>query len=121
VKDITLRKMIPVCTEEDYDNHRSIIVCYIWMIGLGRFDIAYVLSVMRRFNMLPREVHLKTKRILTYLKTFLKGISPLKIIKICKYLYPDAKEEAFIDLSKSKEPKVRLTVYVDTDHALDLV
>jgi hypothetical protein len=40
---------------------------------LGRFDIAYATSAMSRFNLSPREGHLKAvKRILVYLKTFLK-------------------------------------------------
>jgi hypothetical protein len=44
------------------------------MIVLGRFDIAYCTSAMSRFNMLPREGHLKAvERILSYLKTFPKG------------------------------------------------
>jgi hypothetical protein len=32
---------------------------YCWIIVLGRFDIAYATSAMSRFNMLPREGHLK--------------------------------------------------------------
>jgi hypothetical protein len=44
------------------------------MIFLGGFDIAYDISAMSRFNILPREGHLKAvKRILSYLKTFSKG------------------------------------------------
>jgi hypothetical protein len=63
----------PLCTEDDSDKYRSIIGCYIWIIFLSRFDIAYDTSAMSRFNMLPREGHLKSvKRILSYLKTFPK-------------------------------------------------
>jgi hypothetical protein len=54
--------------------YRSIIGCCVWIIVLGRFDIAYATSAMSRFNMSPREGHLKAvKRILAYLKTFPKG------------------------------------------------
>jgi hypothetical protein len=64
----------PLCTEDDSAKYRSIIGCCIWIIVLGRFDIAYATSVLSRFNMLPREGHLKAvKRILSYLKTFPKG------------------------------------------------
>jgi hypothetical protein len=64
----------PLCTEDDYAKYRSIIGCCIWIIVLGRFDIAYATSAMSRFNMLPREGHLKAvKKILSYLKTFPKG------------------------------------------------
>jgi hypothetical protein len=63
-----------LCTEDDSAKYRSIIGCCIWMIVLSIFDIAHATSVMSRFNMLPREGHLKAvKRILSYLKIFPKG------------------------------------------------
>jgi hypothetical protein len=63
-----------LCTEDDSAKYRLIIGCCIWIIVLGIFDIAYATSAMSRFNMLPREGHLKAvKRILSYLKTFPKG------------------------------------------------
>jgi hypothetical protein len=43
----------PLCTEYDSAKYRSIIGCCIWIIVLGRFDIAYATSAMSRFNMLP--------------------------------------------------------------------
>jgi hypothetical protein len=49
----------PLCTEDDSDKYRSIISCCIWIIVSDRFDIAYAISAMSRFNMLPREGHLK--------------------------------------------------------------
>ena len=64
----------PLCTDEDAAKYRSIIGCCIWIIVLGRFDIAYATSAMIRFNMSPREGHLKAvNRILAYLWTFPKG------------------------------------------------
>jgi hypothetical protein len=64
----------PLSTEDDSAIYRSIISCCIWIIILGRCDIAYTTSAMSRFNMLPREGHLEgVKRILSYLKTFPKG------------------------------------------------
>jgi hypothetical protein len=63
-----------LCTEDDSAKYRSIIGCCIWIIVLGRFDIANATSAMNRFNMLPKQGHLKAvKRILSYLKTFPKG------------------------------------------------
>jgi hypothetical protein len=77
---------------------------------------------MSRFNMLPREGHLKAvKRILSYLKIFPKG----RVIIDTSYpdhsVYPDASEEISKDLPPEKGPRVRTTVYVDADHAYDLV
>jgi hypothetical protein len=45
----------PLCTGDDSAKYGSIIGCCIWIIVLGRFDIAYATSAMSRFNMLPRE------------------------------------------------------------------
>jgi hypothetical protein len=84
--------------------------------------------------MLPREGHLKAvKRILSYLKTFPKG----RVIIDSSYpdhsvyhvenhsdwmeFYPDASEEILKDLPPEKGPRVRMTVYVDGDHAHDQV
>jgi hypothetical protein len=105
-----------------------------WIIVLDRFDTAYTTSAMIRFNMLPREGHLKAvKRILSYLKTFPKG----RVIIDTSYpdhsMYPAedhsnqsefywyAGEEIPKDLPPEKGPRVRMTVYVDADHAHDLV
>ena len=61
-------------TEDDSAKYRSIVGCCIWIIVLGRYDIAYATSAMSRFNMLTREEYLKAlKRILSYINTFPKG------------------------------------------------
>ena len=124
----------PPCTDDDSAKYRSIIGCCNWIIVLGRFDIAYATSAMSRFNMVPREGHLKAaKRILAYLKTFpkVRVIIDTSYPNHSEYLvddlpnwkdfYPDAEEEIPNDLPMSKGTKVRMTVYVDADHAHDLV
>jgi hypothetical protein len=124
----------PLCTEYYSAKYRSIIGCCIWIIVLGRFEIVYATSAMSRFNMLPREGHLKAvKRILSYLKTFPKGreiidtsypdhsMYPVEDHSNWMELYPDASEEIPKDLPPEKGPRVRMTVYVDADHAHDLV
>jgi hypothetical protein len=124
----------PLCTEDDSTKYRSIIGCCIWIIVLGRFDVAYDTSAMSRFNMLPREGHLKAaKRILSYLKTFPDGrviidtsypdhsVHPVEDHSNWIEFYPDSGEEIPKDISPEKGPRVRMTVYVDADHAHDLV
>jgi hypothetical protein len=124
----------PLCTEDDSAKYRSIIGCCIWTIVLGRFDIAYATSIMSRFNMLPREGHLKAvKRISSYLKTFPRGrviidtsypdysVYPVEDHSNWIEFYPDASEEIPKYLPPEKRPRVRMTVYVDADHAHDLV
>jgi hypothetical protein len=118
---------------DDSAKYRSIIGPCIWMIVLGRFDIAYATSAMTRFNMLPREGHLKAKRILSYLKTFPKGrviidtscpehfVLPVEDHSNWMEFYLDAGEEIPKDLPHDKRPRVRMTVYVDADHEHDAV
>jgi hypothetical protein len=108
----------PLCTDEDSAKYRSVIVCCIWIIVLGRFDIAYSTSAMSRFNMAPREGNLKAaKRILAYLKTFpeLRVIIDTSYANHSMYLvdelpngkdfYPDTEEDIPTDLPMSKVSK----------------
>jgi hypothetical protein len=124
----------PLCTEDDSSAYRSIIGCCIWMIVLGRFDIAHATSSMSRFNMLPKEGHLKAvKRILSYLKTYTKGrvvidasypdhsLYPVEDHLNWMEFYPDSGEEIPKDLPPEKGQRVRMIVYADADHAHDLV
>jgi hypothetical protein len=84
--------------------------------------------------MISREGHLKAvKRILSYLKTYPKGrviidtsnpdhsVYPVEDHSNWMEFYPDAGEEIPKDLPPEKGPWVRITVYVDADHAHDLV
>jgi hypothetical protein len=84
--------------------------------------------------MLNREGHLKAvKRILSYLKIFSKerviidtsyhdhSMYPVEEHSNRMEFYPDASEEIPKDLPPEKGPWVRMTVYVDADHAHDLV
>jgi hypothetical protein len=95
-----------LCIEDDSGKYRSIIGCCIWIIVLGRFDIAYATSALNRFSMLPREGNLKAvKGILSYLKTFSKGrviidtsypdhsVYPVEDHSNWMEFYPDAGEE----------------------------
>jgi hypothetical protein len=120
--------------EIDAAKYRPIIGCFIRIIVLGRFDIAYANCSMCWFNMLPREGHLKAiKRILSYLKTFPKGrviidtsypdrsVYPVEDHSNWVEFYPDSGEEIPKDIPAEKGPRVRMTVYVDADHAHDLV
>jgi hypothetical protein len=77
---------------------------------------------MSRFNMLPREGHLKAvKTILSFLKTFPKGrviidtsypdhsVYPVEGHSNCMEFYSDASEEIPKDLPLEKGPRVRMT------------
>jgi hypothetical protein len=105
------------CSDEYSAKCRSIIGCCIWIIVLGRFDIAFSTSAMSIYNMASREGYLKgVKRILAYLNTFPKGTVMIEtsytnhseyfIVDLpnWKDFYPDAEEEIPFDLPTSKGP-----------------
>jgi hypothetical protein len=84
--------------------------------------------------MAPKEGHLKAvKRILASMKTFQKrrvtvdtlypshSEYPVGDHPNWKDFYPDDEEEIPNGFPMSKGPKIRMAVYVDTDHAYDLV
>jgi hypothetical protein len=105
-----------------------------WAVTLGRFDIQYATQMMSQFNMSPREGHLEAmKRVFGYLKKFPKG----KLVVDSSYrdnskfdskdydrwkeFYPDASEDLPDNMPKPYGKKVRITCYVDADHAHDTV
>ena len=103
-----------------------------WTITLGRFDVAYATNALSRFNMAPREGHLKAAtRIFGYLKCHTKGrivIDPnyrdwstfdLTKEENWSEHYPDAEEDLPPDMPTPKGMSTRITVYVDADHAHD--
>jgi hypothetical protein len=64
----------PLLCPDDVSKYRSVVGSLNWVLTLGRFDIAYALSTMSRYNMAPREGHMKAlHRILGYLVTRPRG------------------------------------------------
>ena len=123
----------PLLSSNDSALYRSITGSLNWIVTLGRFDVQYATSVLSRFNSCPREKHLQMAvRVLTYLKTFPKG----RILFDTTYMdhtkrdiqthdwsqvYPDAEEELPPDMPTPIGKTVRITAYVDADHAHDQV
>jgi hypothetical protein len=114
--------------------YRGLIGSANWAIILGRFDIQYTMQAMSRFNMAPQEGHLDAmKRVFGYLKKFPKGrivINPgyrdnskhqLSKYENWKEFYPDAEEQLPENMPTPYGRKARITVYVDADHAHDVV
>ena len=125
----------PLLSPEGISKYRSIIGSLNWILTLGRFDIAYALSTMSRYNMAPREGHLEAvKRILGYLlmKPDGKIVIDPGMPEIRKKMvmsrghsweefYPDAVEDIPDDMPKPKGNMATLTCFVDADHARDKV
>ena len=114
--------------------YRGIIGSGNWLITLGRFDINYAVSSLSRFSMAPREGHFQAaKQVMGYLKKYSKG----KIVIDPNYrdwskydsphdndwkeFYPDAAEDIPTNAPVPRGKKVRITCYVDADHAHDLM
>ena len=126
----------PLLDASGHTKFRSLVGCANWLTTLGRFDIAYAVNSLSRFSQAPSQGHLEAmKRVFGYLKKWSKGaimIDPK---------YPDHAQfnvetydqwqEFYPDIGEMKPPpdmvlkplgpKVRITVYKDTDRALDLV
>ena len=123
----------PFVSMDDAAIYRSITGSINWLVTLGRFDLAYANSTMSRYNMQPREGHMKqAKRMLGYVKMFSKGKllfdtsfpnhADLAFVEQnWEEFYPGIKEELPPDMPEPKGKPVRITVYVDADHAHDVV
>jgi hypothetical protein len=107
-----------------------------WIVTLGRLDIAYVTNCMARFLMSPREGHmLAMKQLFGYLRKFPDGeilTDPTTMdhsafdknkqsYDTWKEFYPDAKENMPYDQPEPGTKKAQITVFVDADHAHDVV
>ena len=114
--------------------YRGLIGSANWAIILGRLDIQYATQTMSRFSMAPQEGHLDAmKRVFGYLKKFPKGrivIDPsywdnskhqATEYENWKEFYPDAEEQLPNNMLTPFGKKARITVYVDADHAHDIV
>jgi len=59
----------PFLPPEDISKYRSIVGSLNWILTLGRFDIAYALNTLSRYNMAPKQGHMKAlQKILGYLR-----------------------------------------------------
>jgi hypothetical protein len=104
-----------------------------WVVTLGRFDIAYAVNNLARFNMSPRQGHFEAAvRIFGYLKAYPKGrlyIDPKPFSKPVETrpsydwteFYPEATEELPSDMPEPLGEQMNTTCYVDADHAHDTV
>jgi hypothetical protein len=124
----------PFLDNDDAARFRSIIGSANWLITLGRFDISYATMSLGRFNMKPRQGHLTAaKRLVGYIKYANKGkvVFDVNHLDTSAYevqdhdnwgeFYPDAKEEMPPGMPVPKGRAVRITTFVDADHAHDQV
>ncbi len=120
-------------TPREASKYRGMVGCCNWLITLGRFDINYATQALSRYSMAPRLGHFRAmQRVLGYLKKFPKGrividgnhrdwssYPPADPLVNWGEYYPDADEELPPNQPQCKGNKVRITAYVDADHAHD--
>jgi hypothetical protein len=120
------------CTPLQHAQFRALVGSANWCITLGRFDIAFATQSLARFNMAPRVGHLKRMmRVFGYLKAHPNGAiiidpdlpdhdkfkSPQGMN--WKEFHPDAEPEKWTGMPEELGKAVRITCYVDADHAHD--
>ena len=121
-----------LCTPLQHSHFRALVGSANWCITLGRFDIAFAIQSLARFNMAPRVGHLKRMmRVFGYLKTHPNGaliIDPASPDhgkfeptqgQTWSEFYPDAEEEVPPGMPKPLGRSAKITCYVDADHAHD--
>jgi hypothetical protein len=124
----------PLLDELHTSMYRALVGSANWIITLGRFDVAYASNTMARFCQKPREGHFRAMmRLFGYLKVWSKGrilVDPNYFdhsachdekYTTWKEFYPDAEEALPPEQPITAGMKARLTIYVDADHAHDLL
>jgi hypothetical protein len=118
---------------DDHSRYRMLIGCGQWAITLGRFDVMYAVQTMARFSAAPKQEHLRRMlRVFGYLKNHSKlGIlidiherlipKSERTIVNWQEQYPGAREELPPDMPTPRGKGVKITAYVDADHAHDQV
>jgi Reverse transcriptase (RNA-dependent DNA polymerase) len=113
--------------------YRGLIGSANWIVIQGRFDIAYTVNTMSRFNMAPREGHFDSLlRMFGYMKSYPKGrllvdrhtrykTQPTFMLCDCKEFYPEAAEELPPDIPEPKGTPIITVCYVNADHAHNTV
>ena len=129
----------PLLNELHSSKYRALIGSANWIITLGCFDIAYATMALARFSMAPHHGHFKAmQKVLGYLRKFPKGrilinsghfdhekdhpqVYTQHMFDNWHEFYPDAEEELPPDQPESLGAKARISIYVDADHARDMV
>ena len=106
-----------------------------WTAMLCRYNIAYATNNLARYSVAPREGHLKAAlHVVGYLKHYAKGIILMdpqdfempecimipEIADWCQ-MYPNATEDIPPNTPEPLMKDIALTMFVDTDHASDVV
>ena len=128
-----------ICDATQQRHFQMLIGILVWLVQLGRYDVAFVTNSLSRYVACPRVGHLdRALRVFQYLKrnkhrwVVVDSSDPdifgseevlnADIASAMKeYAYPDATEELDLDLPDPLIAEILTTIFVDADHAHDLV
>ena len=114
---------------QDKEFYQMLIGMARWVIHLGRIDIMFALSCLDRFSAAPRQGHFdRLIKVWGYLKKFPSRefcVNPNKFLvddevkEVSNWTeqYPYAKEDIPPDRPNSYGPSIKITCFVDSDHA----
>ena len=124
--------------DKEHQKYQMLIGILVWVVTIGRVDIAHVTSSLSRFTSAPRKGHLsRLLLVFGYLKRrpnrriIVDSRDPIyrggensiskDYMKELESMYPDAREELDSELPKSMVDEMKITVFVDSDHAHDKI
>ena len=126
--------------DSDHTKYQMLIGMLNWIVTIGRIDIAFAVTSLSRFVASPREGHMKRAlHVFGYLKKKMNkriiidsrdpiivrnGAEHLLDVDLTEKLeefYPDSKEEIDEKVPEPLLDELKITAYVDSDHAHDKV
>lgn len=123
----------PELNDANANYYQNLIGILRWTVELGRIDIHVAVSLMSSFSAAPREGHLEQLyHVFAYLKKHkrskivfddtIPGISEGRFQNVdWQDFYPDAKEPRSPKEPEARGREVKVSCFVDADHAGDLV
>ena len=130
----------PTCTITQFEYYQNLIGILRWCVELGRIDIAYEVSCLSSYLANPRLGHLhQALHIFKYLEIHQENFisfDPTRLelptpndteqcpkykAKQMKEFYPDANESIPLNAPEPRGEKVQLNVFVDADHAGNVI
>ena len=126
-----------LCNDDELAIYQNIIGILRWSIELGRIDIGYEVSILSRYLAQPRTGHLvQVFHILKYLDIHKQGtiamdpglpkiVKPIQDVEArmrdMKFAYPDAIEEIPPNAPIPRGKSIRMSCFVDANHASDKI
>ena len=127
-----------IMDDEGHRKYQMLMGILVWVVTIGRIDVAHSTSSLSRFTACPRKGHeTRALRVFGYLKKrpnrrivvdsrdpIYKGGEDALDLDFTKELatnYPDSFEEIDVNLPEALIDEMEITVFVDSDHAHDKV